>query len=79
MICYAILKWLIFFQPPLLGEVTVTIEIPNSDYPSIIGLSCSCQDEDSIPIIMEETGVRVQFPDICPNGANPNSVNQVVS
>lgn len=64
-------------QQSLSGEVTLSIEVPNADYPGIISLTSCYQDEDSVPIIMQETGVRVQFPDIYPNGANANYVNQV--
>ncbi|VDD93255.1 unnamed protein product [Enterobius vermicularis] len=64
-------------QPQPSEEVTLAIEVPNADYPGIIGLSNCFQNEDSIPLIMQETGVRVQFPDVFPTGANANYVNQV--
>ncbi|KAK6102221.1 hypothetical protein QQG55_7610 [Brugia pahangi] len=63
---------------PLSKNVTLTIEIPNAEHAGMIERMEAWCDEDSIPQIMQDTGVLIQFPDLAPDAKNANDyVNRV--
>uniref|UniRef100_A0A1I8EWB3 KH_10 domain-containing protein n=1 Tax=Wuchereria bancrofti TaxID=6293 RepID=A0A1I8EWB3_WUCBA len=63
---------------PLSKNVTLTIEIPNAEHAGMIERMEAWCDEDSIPQIMQDTGVLIQFPDLAPDAKNGNDyVNRV--
>uniref|UniRef100_A0A915PE08 GLD-3 KH5 domain-containing protein n=1 Tax=Setaria digitata TaxID=48799 RepID=A0A915PE08_9BILA len=55
---------------PLSKNVTLTIEVPNGDHAGMLERMEAWCDEDSIPQIMQDTGVLIQFPDLTPDGKN---------
>lgn len=66
------------FQVPLSKNVTLTIEIPNAEHAGMIARMEAWSHEDSIPQIMHDTGVLIQFPDLVPEGKYANDyVNRV--
>lgn len=63
---------------PLSKNVTLTIEIPNAEHAGMIARMEAWSQEDSIPQIMHDTGVLIQFPDLVPDGKYGNDyVNRV--
>ncbi|VDK63303.1 unnamed protein product [Gongylonema pulchrum] len=65
-------------RTPLPKNVTLTIEIPNVEHATMISRMEAWADGDSIPQIMNDTGVLVQFPDLVPEIKNARDfVNKV--
>ncbi|KAM3723185.1 Defective in germ line development protein [Dirofilaria immitis] len=63
---------------PLSKNVTLTIEIPSTEHACMIERMEAWCDEDSIPQIMQDTGVLIQFPDLMPEVKNARDyVNKV--
>ncbi|EFO25533.2 hypothetical protein LOAG_02957 [Loa loa] len=63
---------------PLSKNVTLTIEIPNAEHAGMMERMEAWCDEDSIPQIMQDTGVLIQFPDLVPDIKNASDyVNRV--
>uniref|UniRef100_A0A158Q816 KH_10 domain-containing protein n=1 Tax=Elaeophora elaphi TaxID=1147741 RepID=A0A158Q816_9BILA len=63
---------------PLSKNVTLTIEVPNSEHAGMIEQVEAWCDQDSIPQIMQETGVLVHFPDLVSDTPNAGDyVNRV--
>lgn len=73
-------KFTSHFKIPLSKNVTLTIEVPNADHAGMMERMEAWCDEDSIPKIMQDTGVLIQFPDLVPDAKNGNDfVNRVSS
>ncbi|KAL4002747.1 hypothetical protein ACH3XW_4745 [Acanthocheilonema viteae] len=63
---------------PLSKNVTLTIEIPNNEHAGMIERMEAWCEQDSIPKIMQDTGVLIQFPDLVQDVKNANDyVNRV--
>ncbi|CAG9534593.1 unnamed protein product [Cercopithifilaria johnstoni] len=63
---------------PLSKNVTLTIEVPNSEHAGMMERMEAWCDLDSIPQIMQDTGVLIQFPDLVPDVKNAGDyVNRV--
>ncbi|VDK67721.1 unnamed protein product [Onchocerca ochengi] len=63
---------------PLSKNVTLTVEIPNAEHASMMERMEAWCNEDSIPQIMQDTGVLIQFPDLMPEVNNAGDyVNRV--
>ncbi|OZC09559.1 hypothetical protein X798_03517 [Onchocerca flexuosa] len=63
---------------PLSKNVTLTVEIPNAEHASMMERMEAWCNEDSIPQIMQDTGVLIQFPDLMPDVNNAGDyVNRV--
>lgn len=63
---------------PLSKNVTLTIEVPNAEHACMMERMEAWCNEDSIPQIMQDTGVIIQFPDLVPDVKNAaDYVNRV--
>lgn len=63
---------------PLSKNVTLTIEVPNAEHAGMMERMEAWCDQDSIPQIMQDTGVLIQFPDLIPDVKNAGDyINRV--
>ncbi|VDM95098.1 unnamed protein product [Thelazia callipaeda] len=64
---------------PLTNDVALAIEVPCLEYAGMMERKETWFEKDSIPKIMHDTGVLIQFPDLIPDIENANDhINRVI-